>query len=71
MKGIVDRFEGSLAIIELENTSFISISKSKLPSSIKEGDVIFFHNDAIEINLKETNKAKKEIENLMNDLFEE
>lgn len=71
MKGIVDRFEENLAIIELENKKFISIPKSKLPLNIKEGDVIIIKDDEIEIDFKKTSIIKKEIEALMDDLFEE
>ena len=40
MKGIIDRFEGDIAVIELENNEFIDINISDLPKNISTGDVI-------------------------------
>ena len=36
----IDRFEGNIAVCELENGEMINISKEKFPYSIIEGDVI-------------------------------
>ena len=38
MKGIIDRFEGSKAIIELENKTKLEIKRDELPLRVKEGD---------------------------------
>ncbi|SHG89014.1 DUF3006 domain-containing protein [Tepidibacter thalassicus] len=70
MKGTIDRFENDLAVIELEDKTFITINKSKLPSNAKEGDVLIINKDKIEIDLTKTNKAKKEIDDLMDELFQ-
>lgn len=40
MRMIVDRFEGELAIIELENGEFIDLPKKVLPNNANEGSVI-------------------------------
>ena len=40
MRMIVDRFEGELAIIELENGEFIDLPKKILPNNANEGSVI-------------------------------
>lgn len=69
MKGIIDRFENNLAIVELEDKSLININRSKIPKSAKEGDVILINKDNISLNLNETNILKKEINDLMNELF--
>lgn len=64
MRVIVDRIEDNYMVIELEDGRFIDISKDLIPD-IKEGDVI-----DININHEETLKRKKEITQVMNDLFE-
>ncbi|WFD11560.1 DUF3006 domain-containing protein [Tepidibacter hydrothermalis] len=69
MKGIIDRFENKLAVVELENKSLININRSKIPKSAKEGDVILINKDNISLDLNETNNLKKEINDLMNELF--
>ena len=64
MKVILDRFEGNYGIVEMEDKTFVEIPKV-LISDAKEGDVI-----SIEIDIDETERQKKEIESLMNDLFQ-
>ena len=64
MRVIVDRIEDNYMVIELEDGRFINISIDLIPD-IKEGDVI-----DININHEETLKRKKEITQVMNDLFE-
>lgn len=64
MKVILDRFEGDYGIVELPDKSFIEIPKV-LISSAKEGDII-----TIDIDNEESDKQKKEIETLMNELFQ-
>ncbi|MEX0135295.1 DUF3006 domain-containing protein [Bacillus nitratireducens] len=68
-KGIIDRFEGELAVIEMKNIT-IDVPRSKLPSSAKEGDVLIIEDDKYTIDKKETDKRKREIQNLMDKLFE-
>ena len=64
MKIILDRFEGEFGIVELEDMTFVEIPRVLLGSA-KEGDVI-----SISVDLDETKKQKKEIESLMDDLFQ-
>ncbi len=66
MKIIIDRFEGDFAIAELQNKKIVNIPKAIIPPEAVEGDVI-----SIEINREETEERKREIKNLMNDLWEE
>ncbi|MED0993707.1 DUF3006 domain-containing protein [Bacillus nitratireducens] len=68
-KGIIDRFEGELAVIEMKNIT-IDVPRSKLPSSAKEGDVLIIEDDKYTIDKKETDKRKREIQNLIDKLFE-
>ena len=69
-KGIIDRFEGNIAVVELENRTFENVPKEKLPPNAKEGDVIIIESGSIRLDEKETKRLKDEIESLMDDLFE-
>lgn len=68
MTGIIDRFEGEFAVVELENMKMINIEKNKLPQGIEEGFVINIENE-ITINYIETDKRKNKIEELTKDLW--
>jgi hypothetical protein len=65
MKVIVDRFEGSFAVVELEDRSMVNMPRQLLPDEAKEGDVL-----AIEIDESETASRKKRISKLMDNLWE-
>ena len=70
MKGIVDRFEGEYAVVELKDGKTINISKLKLPIAVEEGMVIDI-SECITINSYETLKRKKEIGKLTENLWDE
>ncbi len=59
MKGIIDRFEGNFAVVELEDKKMININKNILPKKAKEGDVINIEEDSITLNKKEGKKLKR------------
>jgi tetrahydromethanopterin S-methyltransferase subunit B len=69
MKVIIDRFEGDFAVCEKEDRTMMDIEKSKIPTTAKEGDVLNITNDRITIDVEETKKRKKEIEELTKDLW--
>lgn len=69
MKGIIDRFEGEFAVIELENREMINIVKHKIPQSAKEGTVLIINGDKVTIDIEETNRLYKEIKALEEDLW--
>lgn len=69
MKYIIDRFEETKAILEESEGKFIEVEKSLLPSNAKEGDCIEFINNQYKVKNQETEKLKKEITDLMDDLF--
>ncbi len=69
-KGIIDRFEGELAVVEFDD-EMKDIPKSKLPKKANVGDVLIFDGDKITISKEETGKLKKEIDDLMDELFED
>jgi len=69
MKVIIDRFEGNFAVCEKEDRQMLDIEKSKIPNTAKEGDVLIITNDKITIDVEDTKKRKKEIEDLTKDMW--
>lgn len=67
-KGIIDRFEGEYAIVEIDG-DFERIEMKKLPSNAKEGDVIIINPISISIDQDETLKRRIKIKKLMDGLF--
>ncbi|UZJ78634.1 DUF3006 domain-containing protein [Fictibacillus sp. KU28468] len=70
IKGIIDRFEGEYAVIEIGNETK-DILKSSLPKQAKVGDVIYFKDDKIVVDKEETEKLRKEIEDLMDEVWDD
>lgn len=70
MLGVIDRFEGEFSVIELDDGTMINMEINLLPKEAKEGYVLNL-TDEITINYEETEKRKKEIEELTEGLFEE
>ncbi|MBW9146613.1 DUF3006 domain-containing protein [Clostridium sp. CM027] len=70
MKIIIDRFEGLYAVCEKEDRTMIDIKRITLPSQAKEGDVLIINNNTITIDINETEKRRKEIQKLTEDLWE-
>ena len=64
MEVIVDRFEGDYAVVEIAIGKCVNIPRVLVPDA-KEGDII-----KIEIEKKVTEKRKKSIKDLMNNVFE-
>lgn len=69
VKYIIDRFEGMFAVCESSELKFLNILKKELPKGIKEGDVLLFDGKSYVIDVEETKKRKKEIEDLTKDLW--
>ncbi|EQB86215.1 hypothetical protein J2Z44_002403 [Clostridium punense] len=69
MKFIIDRFEGSFAVCEDEEGSMHNIEKNLIIGNPKEGDIIEKQGDIYNINPEETEKRKKEVEELMKDMW--
>ncbi len=70
VKGIIDRFEGEYAVIEIGNETK-DILRSSLPEEAKVGDVIYFKDDKIVVDKEETEKLRKEIEDLMDEVWDD
>jgi hypothetical protein len=69
VKVVIDRFEGDYAVCEKEDREMIDIKRDCLPKEAKEGDVLDIEGDKIIIDVNETEKRKKEIEELTKDLW--
>lgn len=70
-RGIIDRFEGDLAVVEFGEV-MEDIPKSRLPDSVQSGDVLWFYEDGqIEVDLEGKQRLSKEIDELMKELWED
>lgn len=69
MKVTIDRFEGDFAVLEKPDRTMMNIKRSKLPAGAKEGDILNLEGDTITIDAAETTKRKKEIRDLMKELW--
>lgn len=73
LKGIIDRFEGQYAMIEMQQYGTMEyIFKNKLPKKANVGDIIIIHKDHhITIDVEGTTKRHQEIDTLADELFED
>lgn len=72
LKGIIDRFEGCYAIVEMDENSMEFITKDILPEDADVGDLIIIHeNHLITLDSAGTTERRDEINKLANDLFED
>ena len=69
MKYVVDRFEGEFAILEKSDGTLIEIPKGNIPKGVVEGDVLIKFNNIYIVDKEETDKLKREINELMDKLF--
>ncbi|MPM26267.1 hypothetical protein SDC9_72768 [bioreactor metagenome] len=69
MKFIIDRFEGSFAVCEDEDGRMQNIERNLISGNPKEGDIIEKQGVLYNINSEETEKRKKEVEELMKDMW--
>ncbi|ETT81196.1 DUF3006 domain-containing protein [Viridibacillus sp. FSL R5-0477] len=69
-RGIIDRFEGDIAVVEFEN-SLEDFSLTQLPKGVQAGDVLLFENGEITIDSEGKEQLGKEVADLMEELFED
>lgn len=70
MKYIIDRIENNKVICENQaNKKMETFGKTCFPKEIKDGDVVILKDNKFEIDKKETEKRKEEINNLMKKLM--
>lgn len=69
-RGVIDRFEGDVAVVELEDRSVVEIQRELLPRHAREGDVLIIDGEMVSIDEEDTKNRKEKAEKLMNELFE-
>lgn len=69
MKGIVDRIENNIVVLEV-NEDYINLEIEKFPEGIKEGDLVEYKNNEFIILLEETISREKYIKSLFDSLLE-
>lgn len=67
-KGIIDRFEGDYAVVEIEGV-MNNIKRSNIPAEAREGDVILYDKIRWKIDRQGTEELKKEIQKLADELW--
>jgi len=70
-KYIVDRIEEKYAVVEMENGDMNRISKSSIKGDFKEGDILINRGEYFEIDKEFTFNRRKQIDDLMKDMWEE
>lgn len=69
-KGIIDRFEGSLAIVETER-GMLKIARQDLPADAREGDVIKKQADGWIVDSSATLLREEKIKKLAAEVWED
>lgn len=67
MKIVIDRFEGDIAVVEIDGETF-DLPKKLFPANAAAGDAIKI---AIKVDKAKTDKLRKEIEDLMDEVWED
>ncbi|MGE7215288.1 DUF3006 domain-containing protein [Priestia koreensis] len=70
MKGIVDRFENDIVVIEIRGQTE-DVSKDIVHDNVREGDVVLLVNGKWVRDEEETKKREREIQTLMDDVWED
>lgn len=69
MKGIVDRIEKNIVVLEV-NEDYFNLNLEKFPDMIKEGDLVEYRDGKFIILIDETVNREKEIKSLFDSLLE-
>jgi hypothetical protein len=69
IRGVLDRFEGETAVIEIEGETR-DYPKGMLPHEAKPGDALVLEGEQFRLDPVSTERRKKEIQDLMDELFE-
>ncbi|MDP4178548.1 MAG: DUF3006 domain-containing protein [Bacillota bacterium] len=70
MRVTIDRFENNFAVCEKDDRAMINIERNKIPLEAKEGDILDIEGNFVSINKIETEKRKKQIDEMTKDLWE-
>lgn len=69
MNFIIDRYEGTFAVLEGQDGKRLTVEKKKLPSGAKEGDVVIEKNNEFLLDQEQTQKRRMRIQKKLDDLF--
>jgi Protein of unknown function (DUF3006) len=67
VKGIIDRFEGDIVVVEIDGKTH-DFPKTIFPKEAEVGDVVIIE---VTVDKKATEKLRREIEELMNEVWED
>lgn len=70
IRGIIDRFEEDIAVVEIGDSTQ-DFSKRIFPVDAEPGDFVEITGDRVKILHDETEKRRKEIRELMDELWED
>jgi hypothetical protein len=70
IKGIIDRFEGQFVVVEI-NGKTKDFPKSIFPKEVTVGDVVEIKGEKVTVLKNETEKLRREIEQLMDEVWED
>lgn len=70
MKGIIDRFEDELVVIEVDGKTQ-DVHTSLVADDVKMGDVVFFQEGVWKKDEKATKERASMMKSLMNDVWED
>ena len=70
MRGIIDQIEGKWVIVEVDGVT-TDFKKSIFPKNVKVGDVVEINGDNVRVLQGETDRRRQEIEDLMDELWED
>jgi hypothetical protein len=70
IKGIIDRFEDDLVILEIEGENKV-VKRCDIPQEAREGDVVVFAHNSWTIDKDGTRDRKNNIDKLANELWSE
>lgn len=69
VRGIIDRFEGDFAVVEMDDESMLNIRKDRLPKGVREGIVLVIEDNCIRIDEEQTKRLEEEIKALEEELW--
>lgn len=70
LKGIIDRFEDDIVVVEIiGNTQ--DFPKTTFPKEAEVGDIVEIDGNSVKVLKEESEKLRKEIENLMEEVLED
>lgn len=70
VKGIIDRFEGEIAVVEVDGI-MKDFPRDLFPEEASAGDVVKITENQIVVLKDETEKLRKEVEELMDEVWDD